>query len=105
MRIDALTVSIADAGEDCLVTCVGGLDDASASAFRSSLDAVVALHPEQIFLDCMGVTCIDPCGVGAVMHLALACRAKGIMLTAAMNDTLREVFEPIGTSGLFSPAP
>jgi hypothetical protein len=39
------------------------------------------------------------------MHLALACRAKGIMLTAAMNDSLREVFEPIGTSGLFSPAP
>lgn len=105
MRIDALTVSIADAGEDCLVTCVGELDEASASAFRSAVDAVVALHPEQIFLDCMGVTSIDSCGVGAVMHLALACRSKGIMLTASMNDMLRRVFEPIGVSGLFSPAP
>ena len=105
MRIDALTVRIADAGEDCLVTCVGELDEATAGAFRSSVDAVVALHPEQIFLDCMGVTSIDPCGIGAVMHLAMACRAKGIMLTAAMNDTLQQVFEPIGTSGLFSPAP
>jgi anti-anti-sigma factor len=105
MRIDALTVSIADAGEDFLVTCVGGLDQASASEFRSSVDAVVALHPEQIFLDCQGVTFIDSCGVGAVMHLALGCRAKGIMLTAAMNDTLRQVFEPVGISGLFSPAP
>jgi anti-anti-sigma factor len=105
MRIDALTVSIADAGEDCLVTCVGGLDLASASAFRSALDAVVALHPEQIFLDCMGITFIDSCGVGAVMHLALACRSKGIMLTASLNDTLAQIFEPIGMSGLFTPAP
>ena len=105
MRIDALTVSIADAGEDCLVTCVGGLDQASASAFRSSVDAMVALHPEQIFLDCQGVTFIDSCGVGAVMHLALACRSKGIMLTASLNETLRQIFEPIGMSGLFSPAP
>jgi anti-anti-sigma factor len=105
MRIDALTVSIADAGEDCLVTCVGGLDLASASAFRSALDAVVALHPEQIFLDCMGITFIDSCGVGAVMHLALACRSKGIMLTARLNDTLAQIFEPIGMSGLFTPAP
>lgn len=105
MRIDALTVSIADAGEDVLVTCEGGLDQSSASAFRSSVDAVVALHPEQIFLDCKAVTVIDPCGVGAVMHLAMACRAKGIMLTASMNDALRQVFEPIGMSGLFSPAP
>jgi anti-anti-sigma factor len=102
MRTESLGMTVADAGEDCLVTCEGGLDWADAGRFRDSLDAVLDLHPDRIFLDFSRVSSIDPSGVGAVMHLALACRAKGILLTACMNETLRRVFDPIGVSSLIS---
>lgn len=105
MRLVSLAVSIADAGEDCLVTCIGDLDLSTASHLRTSVDAVLDLHPDRIFLDCGGVRSIDSAGVGAVMHLALACRTKGIVLTASMNDTLRRVFDPIGLGSLISLRP
>ena len=102
MRPEVLDLSIADAGDDCLVTCEGPLDHETAGGFRSSVDAVVDLHPERIYLDCGEVSSIDATGVGAVMHIAFACRSRGIVLTARMNETLRRIFDPIGVGQLIT---
>ena len=102
MQTDSLDLKIADAGEDCLVTCEGDLDVASACRFREAIDALVALHPERIYLDCDRVAFIDPDGVGAVMHVALACRSRGIMLTASASDWLARVFDSVGVGSLIT---
>jgi anti-anti-sigma factor len=102
MRPDVLGVTIADAGEDCLVTCDGPLDQETAANFREAVDAVVDLHPERIYLDCAGVSSIDATGVGAVMHLAFSCRSKGIVLTATMNDSLLRIFDPVGVGSIIT---
>ena len=102
MQSDSLDLKIADAGEDCLVTCEGDLDVSSACRFRESIDALVALHPERIYLDCDRVSFIDPDGVGAVMHVALACRSRGIMLTASASDWLRRIFDSVGVGSLIT---
>lgn len=102
MRIDSLDLSIADAGDDCLVTCGGDLDAASATRFRDALDALIELRPERIYLDCDDVSFIDPSGIGAVMHAALACRAKGILLTASANDWLRRILDSVGVASLIT---
>ncbi len=105
MQIDALALNVVDAGEDCLVTCEGVLDRSTASRFRETVDAILDLHPERIYLDCTLVSEIDSTGVGSVMHVVLACRSKGIVLTAGLNETLRRVFDPIGVGALISVNP
>lgn len=105
MQIDALALSVADAGDDWLVSCEGALDRATACRFREAVDAILDLLPERIYLDCSLVSAIDSTGVGAVMHVALACRSKGVTLSASFNETLRQVFAPIGVDSLISLAP
>lgn len=102
MQGDSLGLSIADAGDDCLVTCRGDLDVSTACRFRESVDAVVALHPERIYLDCESVSFIDPDGISAVMHVALACRSRGITLTASASDWLRRIFDSVGVASLIT---
>ncbi|HJR19599.1 MAG TPA: STAS domain-containing protein [Actinomycetota bacterium] len=102
MQNDSLVLSIADAGEDCLVTCSGDLDVSSACRFRESVDAVVALHPERVYLDCESVAFIDPDGISAVMHVALACRSRGIMLTVGASDWLRRILDSVGVGSLIT---
>lgn len=102
MRIDSLDLSIADAGEDSLVTCGGDLDATSAFRFREAMDGLVALRPERIYLDCGDVAFIDQAGIGAVMHCAMACRAKGILLTVSATDWMRRILDSVGVAPLIT---
>ena len=100
MPADSLDLKIADAGEECLVTCDGDLDVSSACRFRESMDEVISLLPERVFLDCERITFIDPDGIGAVMHVALATRSRGIVLTVNANEWLRRILDSVGVGSL-----
>lgn len=97
-----LSLSVADAGEEFLVSCEGALQEETAGRFGSTTDALLDLMPERIFLDCSEIANVDATGVAAVVHLALSCRLKGIILTASLSEPLRRLVDAAGVDSLIS---
>jgi hypothetical protein len=64
------------------------------------MEALIAKLPERIFLDCEPITFIDPDGIGAVMHIALATRTRGIILTVNASGWLRRSLASVGVGSL-----
>jgi anti-anti-sigma factor len=93
-------------GDTCVVTAKGRLDGGASAAFAEKIGALITSQKPKLLIDFAGVDFVSSAGLRAVLLLVKQVRAAGgSFAVCSVQDSVREVLDITGFSGMFSVHP
>jgi anti-anti-sigma factor len=93
-------------GDTCVATAKGRLDGSTSTAFAEKIGGLITSPKPKLLIDFAGVDFVTRAGLRVVLLLVKQVRAAGgSFALCSVQDTVREVLDITGFSGMFSVHP
>jgi anti-anti-sigma factor len=90
-------------GDTCVVTVKGRLDSGASAAFADRVGALITNGNRNLLIDFAGVDFVTSAGLRAVLILVKKVKAAGgSFALCGVRDSVREVLDITGFTGMFS---
>jgi len=90
-------------GDTCVVTAKGRLDGDASAAFADRIGGLITAPNPKLLIDFGGVDFVTSAGLRAVLLLVKKVKAAGgTFALCGVQDSVREVLDITGFSGMFS---
>ncbi len=96
MRVSDLSILVDTRARRTTIRCSGELDVSTCKELRDAVTRSLTGDPEQLELDCSGVSLLTAAGIKCLVEADLACRAKGIPLDMKLSPEARKVLDVVG---------
>lgn len=93
-------------GDTCIVTAKGRLDGAASTAFAEKIGGLITSASPKLLIDLAGVDFVTSAGLRAVLLLVKKVKAAGgSFALCGVQDSVREVLDMTGFTGMFNVHP
>ncbi|HTV36241.1 MAG TPA: STAS domain-containing protein [Xanthobacteraceae bacterium] len=98
-----MDISEEQIGDTCVVTAKGRLDGGASAAFAERIGGLITTPNPKLLIDFAGVDFVTSAGLRAVLLLVKKVKAAGgTFALCAVQDSVREVLDITGFTGMFS---
>lgn len=95
-RKSRLQLTVSHTASQSRMVCRGEIDTSTAPELSDAIAMIMTTNPPHLLVDWQRVSFLGLSGVDVLESATRACRAKGIKLQAALNDSARRVLDIVG---------